>query len=133
MKKSKKGSKEGSKKKSKKVSVDGSDPSSSSCSSSCSDSSRSGVESVPEKKKKKKKRELSETDGEWFSRGYLRIKRRWRDAELSADGPKRPQFTNLPCLTVPKTENLPTGSGRRSYNTSSSITSTLGEGIMTCS
>ena len=90
MEKSKKGSKDGSKKNSKKGSADGSDPSRSSCSSSSSDSSSSGDESVPEKKEKKKKRELSDSDGERFSLGNLRIKRRRRDADLSADAPKRP-------------------------------------------
>ena len=111
VKKSKKGSKDGSKKKSKKGSADGTDPSSSSSSSSSSDSSSSGDESVPEKKENKKKRELSDSDGEWFSLGDLRIKRRRQDADLSADTPKRPQFANLPGSTVPKTASLPTGSG----------------------
>ena len=96
MKKSKKGSKDGSKKKSKKGSADGSDPSSSSSSSSSSDSSSSGDESVPEKKEKKKKRELSDSDGERFSLGDLRIKRRQRDKDLSGDAPKRPQFVKPP-------------------------------------
>ena len=96
MKKNKKGSKEGSKKKSKKGSTDGSDPSSSSSSSSSSDSSSSGDESVPEKKEKKKKRELSDWDGERFSLGDRRIKRRQRDTDLSADAPKRPQFAKPP-------------------------------------
>ena len=75
-------------KKSKKGSTDGSDPSSSSSSSSSSDSSSSGDESVPENKEKLKKRELSDSDGERFSLGDLRIKRRRRDADLSADAPK---------------------------------------------
>ena len=42
-----------------------------------------------------------------------------------------PNLRNLPCSTVPKIASLPTGSGPRSYSTSSSITSTLGEGIRT--
>ena len=90
--KSKTGSKDGSKKKSKKGSADGWDPSSSSSSSSSSDNSSSGDESEPEKKENKKKRELSDSDGERFSLGDLRIERRWRDADLSADAPKYPQF-----------------------------------------
>ena len=73
--KSKKGSMEGSKKKSKKGSADGSDPSSSSRNSSSSDSSSNGDKSIPEKKENKKKRELSDSDGERFSLGDLRIKR----------------------------------------------------------
>ena len=65
-------------------------------SSSSSDSSSSGDGSVPEKKEKKKKRELSDSVGERFSLGDLRIKRRRRDADLSADAPKRPQFAKPP-------------------------------------
>ena len=96
MKKSKKGSKDGNKKKSKKGSAEGSDPSCSTSSSSRSDSSSGGDESVPEKKEKKKKRELSDSDGERFSIGDLRIKRCRRDTDLSADAPKRPQFAKPP-------------------------------------
>ena len=96
MKKSKKGSKDGSQTKRKKSSSDSSDLSSRSSSSSSSDSSSSGDESVPKKKEKKMKREMSDSDGKRFSLGDLRIKRRWQDADLSADAPKRPQFAKPP-------------------------------------
>ena len=40
-----------------------------------------------------------------------------------------PSLQQPPSSTVPKTATFPTGSGPRSYSTSSSITLTLGEGI----
>ena len=104
---------------------------SSSCSSSSSDSSRSGNESVPERKEKTKKTELSDSDREQFSLGDLSIKQCRRNTDRSADAPKRPQFAKPPMFHGAKDGPRPTGSGPRSHNTSSSIISTLGEGIRT--
>ena len=61
-----------------------------------------GDESVPEKKEKKQKRELSDSDGERFSLGDLRIKRRRWDTDLSADATKRPQIFKHPMFDCAK-------------------------------